>query len=109
MRSVTPPEAQQWRLVLLQTNEFPKDRMNNVKMYMLERRPSSESAKNRYPFVSYPQSARRYQIVEPYIHRARNERNGKQPFSAFDRVGGSRMQGMSICGIAEASSGSFNK
>jgi hypothetical protein len=109
MRSVTPPEAQQWRLVLLQTNEFPKDRMNNVKMYMLERRPSSESAKNRYPFVSYPQSARRHQTVKPYIHRARNERNGKQPFSAFDRVGGSRMQGMSICGMAEASSGSFNK
>jgi len=109
MRSVTPPEAQQWRLALLQTNEFRKDRMNNVKIYMLERRASSESAKNRHPFVSYPQSARRHQIAEPYTHRARNERNGKQPFSAFDRVGGSRMQGMSICGMAEASSGSFNK
>ena len=109
MRSVTPPEAQQWKLVLLQTNDFPKGRMNNVKIYMLERRASSESAKNRHPFVSYLQSVRRHQTVELYIHSAWNERNGKQPFSAFDRVGGSRMQGMSICGMAEASSGSFNK
>jgi hypothetical protein len=51
MRSITPPEAQQGRLVLLQTNDFPKDRMNNVKIYMPERRASSESANNCYPFV----------------------------------------------------------
>jgi hypothetical protein len=38
MRSITPPEAQQGRLVLLQTNDFPKDRMNNVKIYMSERK-----------------------------------------------------------------------
>jgi hypothetical protein len=37
------------------------------------------------------------------------KKNGKQPFPAFDRVGGSRMQGMSICSMAEASSGSFDK
>lgn len=43
MKSVTPPEAQQGRLVLLQTNDFPKDRMNNVKIYIPERRASKEA------------------------------------------------------------------
>jgi hypothetical protein len=51
IRSITPPEAQQWRLVLLQINDFPKDRINNVKIYMSEGRASSESAKKRHPFV----------------------------------------------------------
>ena len=77
MRSVTPPEAQQWKLILLQTNDFPKGRMNNVKIYMLERRASSENAKIHHLFVSYLQLARQYQIVKPYIHCAQNERNSK--------------------------------
>lgn len=51
MRSITLPEAQQWRLVLLQTNDSPKDRINNRRIYILERRALSESANNCHPFV----------------------------------------------------------
>ena len=51
MRSITPPEAQQGRLVLLQTNDFPKDRMNDMKIYMPERRTLKGSANNYHPFV----------------------------------------------------------
>ena len=72
MRSITPPEAQQWRLVLLQTNNSSKDRINKRRVYTPERRASSESANNCHPFVRYPQSAKRHRAVKPYTHRVRS-------------------------------------
>jgi hypothetical protein len=37
--------------------------MNNVKIYMPERRASSESANNFHPFVEHPRSAKRHRTV----------------------------------------------
>jgi hypothetical protein len=61
VRSVTPPEAQQGRLVLLQTNDFPKDRMNNVVTIRQQplADPSTASAELTRNTVSRPVQVRR--------------------------------------------------